>query len=108
MPNPVTSREMHRVFRKRQHKSAGGWAAIVASEIPPGSHDKEEMLGMLRQKLSARGDRGIGNLMKELVLEARNPFEPTRRRAPKREIVSVASLVAILFAAVVWFNFVWR
>ncbi len=99
---------MYRVLRKRLRKSAGGWTAILGSEIPPGSHDKKEMLALLRQKLSSRGDRGIKNLIKGLVLEPRNPFEPARRRAPKREVVSVASLVAILFVAIVWFNFLGR
>jgi hypothetical protein len=102
------STDMRRVLRKRLHKSVGGWAAIVGSDIPSGSHDKKEVLALLRQKLSSRGDRGIGNLIKDVVLEPRNPFEQVRRRAPKREVVSVASLVAILFAAIAWFNFLGR
>jgi hypothetical protein len=100
--------DMRQVLRKRLRKQGGKWIEVVGSEIPPGSHTKYEMGELLREKLRARGDRGIGSLVENLVLEPRNPFEPDRRRLPKREVVAVGSLIAILFAALVWFNFLGR
>jgi hypothetical protein len=47
-------------------------------------------------------------MIRNRVLEPRNPFEPSRRRLPKREIVAVGSLAALLLGAVVWFNFLGR
>ncbi len=40
-------------------------------------------LAVFRAKLRARGDRGVLNLLKNLLLEPRNPFEPEKRRLPK-------------------------
>ena len=104
----VTAGEMRQILRQRRHKHSTTWVEIVGSEVPPGTHTKNEMLKLLRAKLRARGDRGVGNLIKNLVLEPRNPFEPDRRRLPKREVVAVGSLLAILFGALVWFNFLGR
>ncbi len=104
----ITAGEMRRILRKRPHRRSSGWTEILGSEIPPGVHKKKEMLELLREKLRARGDLGVGNLVKNLVLEPRNPFEPARRRLPKREVVAVGSLVAMLFGAMVWFNFLGR
>ena len=104
----ATASGMHRILRKRLHKRGRGWTEILGSEIPAGPHTKEEMLALLREKLRARGDLGVGNAVKNLVLEPRNPFEPGRRRLPKREVVAVGSLAAILFGALVWFNFLGR
>lgn len=105
---PVTANEMRHVLRKRLHKHPTAWMEILGGEIPPGSYTKLEMVGLLREKLQARGDRGIGNLIKSLLLEQRNPFEPARRRLPKREVVAVGTLLGVLFAAVIWFNFLAR
>jgi hypothetical protein len=107
-PTQVTAGDMRQVLRKRLRKQGGKWIEVVGSEIPPGTNTKYEMVELLREKLRARGDRGIGSLGKNLVLEPRNPFEPDRRRLPKREVVAVGSLIAILFAALVWFNFLGR
>jgi hypothetical protein len=96
---------MLRVLRKRLYKRGNGWAEIVGSGIPLGLHTKNEMLELLRAKLQARGDRGGADLVKNLVLESRNPFEPNRRRPFRREVVAVSALVAILGGALVWFNF---
>jgi len=104
----ITAGEMRRILRKRLPRRGSGWTDIVGSAIPPGTHTKTEMLELLREKLRARGDLGVGNLVKNLVLEPRNPFEPARRRLPKREVVAVGSLVAMLFGALVWFNFLGR
>ena len=107
-PANVTAGDMRRILRRRLHRCGGGWTEILGSAIPPGTHTKTEMLELLREKLRARGDLGVGNLVKNMVLEPRNPFEPARRRLPKREVVAVGSLVAMLFGALVWFNFLGR
>jgi hypothetical protein len=104
----VTANEMRRVLRKRLYKGSAAWVEILGSEIPPGSHTKNEMLKLLRAKLRARGDRLVTNLVKNLLLEPRNPFEPDKRRLPKREVVAVSSLLAILCGALVWFNILGR
>lgn len=102
---PVTPKEMREVLRKRLHKRQAAWIEILGSGIPPGAHTKLEMVGLLREKLQANGNRGVGHLIRNLLLEQRNPFEPGRRRLPKREVVAVGALLAILLAALVWFNF---
>ena len=107
-PNPVTANAMREVLRKRLHKRQAAWIEILGSGIPHGSHTKPEMVGLLREKLQAHGNRGVGNLVKNLLLEQRNPFEPGRRRLPKRELVAVGALLAILLASMVWFNFLER
>lgn len=107
-PTLVTAGEMRQVLRKRLRKQGGRWIEVLGSEIPPGTHTKNEMVERLREKLRGRGDRGFLNLVKNLILEPRNPFEPERRRLPKREVVAVGSLLAILFGALVWFNFLGR
>ena len=104
----ITAGEMRRILRKWPHRRGSGWTDILGSEIPPGVHTKQEMLELLREKLRARGDLGMGNLVKNLVLEPRNPLEPARRRLPKREVVAVGSLAALLLGALVWFNFLGR
>ena len=104
----VTPDEMRLVLRKRLRERSAAWGEILGSEIPPGSHKKNEMLELLKAKLGARGDRGVTNLVKNLLLEPRNPFEPDKRRLPKREVVAVSSLLAILCGALVWFNVLGR
>jgi len=104
----VTPDEMRRVLRKRLRERSVAWVGILGSEIPLGSHTKNEMLELLKAKLGARGDRGVTNLVKNLLLEPRNPFEPDKRRLPKREVVAVSSLLAILCGALVWFNLLGR
>jgi len=101
----ITAGEMRRILRKRLHRRGSGWTDILGSAIQPGAHTKTEMLELLRE---ARGDLGVENLVKNVVLEPRNPFEPARRRLPKREVVAVGSLAALLLGALVWFNFLGR
>jgi len=104
----VSAGEMHRILRKRLHKRGRGWTEILGSDIPPGAHTKTKTLELLREKLRARGDLGVGTLVVNLLLEPRNPFEPSRRRLPKRDVVAVGSLASLLLAALVWFNFLGR
>ncbi len=91
----ATAEEMRKVLRRRRRGSI---------QTAPGPHTTEEMLAAFRRKLDARGERGIVNLFKNLALEPRNPFEPSRSRAPRREVVAVGALVAVLIGAVLWFN----
>jgi hypothetical protein len=90
----ATTEEMRKILRGRRRV-----------QTAPGRHTTEEMLAAFRNRLDSRGERGIVNLLKNLVLEPRNPFEPTRPRAPRREVAAVGALVAVLIAAMFWFNF---
>jgi hypothetical protein len=62
---------------------------------------REDMLKLLRGR---RGDQGVRNLLADIVLLPRNPFEPERRRSPKRAVVTIVLLLLVLFAAAIWFN----
>ena len=62
---------------------------------------REDMLKLLRGR---RGDQGVRNLAADIALLPRNPFEPERRRSPKREVVTIALLLLLLLAAGIWFN----
>ncbi len=107
-PRLVTAEVMRQVLRARRRGRREAWLRVVGSDIPPGLHTRKEMLDAFRAKLRARGDRGVLNLIKNLLLEPRNPFEPRKRRLPRREVVAVAGLFAVLFGAVLWFNFLGR
>src|SRR5262245_53252191 len=104
----VTADQMDRVLRRRLHTHNRAWVKILGSEIPPGMQRKDAMLELLREKLRARGDRGIANLVKNLVFEPGNPFQPDKRRRLKREVVAMGSLLAVLLGALVCFNFLER
>ena len=104
-PDLMTPEAMRQALRERRRGRLGLWIDVVGGEIPPGAHTQKDMLEAFRAKLKARGDRGVANLIKNLMLEPRNPFEPVKRRLPRREVVAVGALVAVLIGAVVWFNF---
>ena len=104
----ATAAEMRQVLQARRRRRQRPWLDVLGSDIPPSVHTKEQRLAAFRAKFRARGDRGVLNLIKNLLLEPRNPFEPARRRLPKREIVAVGALVVVLVGAVVWFNFLGR
>ena len=61
------------------------------------------MLQGLRAKIRRTGEDGISNLLGNAVLEPRNPFEPKRRRSPKREFVAAVLECTLLLA--IWFYF---
>jgi hypothetical protein len=63
------------------------------------------MLQGLRAKIRRTGEDGISNLLGNAVLEPRNPFEPKRRRSPKREFVAAVLECALLLAIWFYFNF---
>ena len=62
---------------------------------------REDMLKPLRR---GRGDQGVCKLLADIVLLPRNPFEPDRRKSPKREVVTIVILLLLLLATVIWFN----
>src|SRR5260370_313985 len=49
----VTAGEMRQVLRKRLRKQGGGWMEVLGSEIPPGTHTKNEMGELLPEKVGA-------------------------------------------------------
>jgi hypothetical protein len=61
---------------------------------------REDMLKLLRR----HSDEGVRNLAADIAMLPRNPFEPERRRSPKREVVTIALLLLLLLAAAIWFN----
>jgi hypothetical protein len=56
---------------------------------------------LARQK---RSDIGVLNHARNLFLEPRNPFEPSRRRKPKMEAVVFGALFTLVAIAVLAFN----
>ena len=90
------------------HQRLRGKAARLVPDVMAGvpasdEHTRDEMLQAFRMKL-ARRDHGILHLLKNLVLLPQNPFDSTRRRAPRREVVTVGALILLLIAAIVIFN----
>ena len=53
----------------------------------------------------ARRDLGLWKAFLELVLEPQNPFEPTKRREPRRAFVLAGILIGLPLAAFFYFNF---
>ena len=60
---------------------------------------------MLDTHLGARSDLGFWNCILDLILDPRNPFEPGRRRPPRKDFVLAVILVGLPIGAVVYFNF---
>jgi hypothetical protein len=61
------------------------------------------MLQTFRAKLDRRG-HGIGHLLMSFVLVPQNPFDLKRHRPPRREVVTVGTLILLLIAAIIIFN----
>ncbi|HEV3275585.1 MAG TPA: hypothetical protein VG860_02110 [Terriglobia bacterium] len=55
--------------------------------------------------VKARRDLGLWKAFLDLVLEPQNPFEPTKRREPRKAFVLAAVLIGLPLAAFVYFNF---
>lgn len=64
-------------------------------------HEIDSDFRAVRQK---RSDIGVLNHALNLLLEARNPFEPGRRRKPKMEAVVFGALFTLVTIAVLAFN----
>ena len=65
----------------------------------------KEMHDILVKYLEGRHDLGFWKGLVEFVLEPQNPFEPEKRREPKKEFVLAAVLVGLPLGAFVYFNF---
>ncbi len=65
----------------------------------------KEVHAMLVKYLKGRRDLGMWKGFVDLVLEPQNPFDPEKRRDPRKGFVLVAVLVGLPFAALVYFNF---
>ncbi len=61
---------------------------------------QEDMLKLLRR----HNDEGVRNLVADIALLPRNPFEPRRRRSPNRAVVTIALLLLLLIVAAIYFN----
>jgi hypothetical protein len=68
-------------------------------------HTAKEMHAVLAKYLKARGDLGLSKAFLGMVLEPPNPFEPEKRREPRKSFVLVAVVVGLPLAAVFYFNF---
>jgi hypothetical protein len=65
----------------------------------------KELYAVLVRYLKGRRDLGLWKAFLGLVLEPSNPFEPEKRREPRKSFVLVAVLVGLPLAAVFYFNF---
>jgi hypothetical protein len=63
-----------------------------------------DVLAAFEGRMQQRADVGLLNRAANLLLESRNPFEPTRRRKPKMETVVFGTLFALVIAALLVFN----
>jgi hypothetical protein len=64
----------------------------------------ERVLGEAEAAWRRRQDLGLRNRVFNLLLEPRNPFDPKRRRVPKKDLVVIAFIAAFALAAVIYFN----
>ena len=64
----------------------------------------KSVFGILRQYLRDRSDLGIGNAVRDSVLEPLNPFDTRAARAPRRWFVLLLLLAAMVFGFFLYFN----
>ncbi len=62
------------------------------------------VLAGFEASMKQRSDLGFVNRVANVLLESRNPFEPTRRRKPKMETVVFEALFVLVVAALLFFN----
>jgi hypothetical protein len=65
----------------------------------------KQMHDILVKYLDWRRDLGFWKGLVDFVLEPPNPFEPEKRREPKKDFVLTAVLVGLPLGAFVYFNF---
>ena len=65
----------------------------------------QEVHEMLGNYFKGRRDLGLWKSILGLVLEPQNPFEPEKRRAPRKDSVLIAVLAGLPMGAFVYFNF---
>ena len=63
-----------------------------------------KVLAAFEARMEQRSDLGVVDRALNVFLEPRNPFEPERTRKPKREAVIFGTLVAVVAAAILFFN----
>ncbi len=63
------------------------------------------MHAILVKYLKGRRGLGLWKGLLDFVLEPPNPFEPEKRREPRKDFVLVAVLVGLPLGAFVYFNF---
>jgi hypothetical protein len=63
-----------------------------------------EAHAVLVRYFQARRDLGLWKAFLDLVLVPQNPFEPTKRREPRRAFVLAAVLIGLPLAALFYFN----
>ena len=64
----------------------------------------KSVFGVLRQYLRDRSDLGIGNAVRDSVLEPINPFDTKGARAFRRWFVLLLLLAAMVFGFFLYFN----
>jgi hypothetical protein len=85
---------------ERLRKRSAVFADIVV-EQPVILQDVDTEFRAARRK---RADLGLLHHTLNLFLEPRNPFEPQKRRKPKREATVFGTLLALVMIAVLAFN----
>ena len=65
----------------------------------------KQMHDTLVKYLEGRRDLGFWKGLVDFVLKSRNPFEPEKRREPKKDFMLAAVLVGLPLGAFVYFNF---
>jgi hypothetical protein len=65
----------------------------------------KQMHDTLVKYLEGRRDLGFWKGLVDFVLEPQNPFEPEKRREPRKDFVLAAVLVGLPLGAFVYFNF---
>ncbi len=63
-----------------------------------------EVLSLLRDHLRRCPELGLGKFILDLMLEPPNPFEPDRRRLPRKAFVLAAFSLLTLAGVFVYFN----
>ena len=78
----------------------------MAGEHPRSAPDltPERVLADAERAWRRRQDIGLSNRALNIFFEPQNPFDPTRRRAPKKDTVVLATLVLFALGAAVYFN----
>ena len=71
----------------------------MATELTAGEAHAE-----LVRYFQARRDLGLWKAFLDIVLDPQNPFEPSKRREPRRAFVLAAVLIGLPLAALFYFN----
>lgn len=63
-----------------------------------------EAHAVLVRYFNARRDLGLRKALLDRVLDPQNPFEPAKRREPRRALVLAVVLIGLPLAALFYFN----